>query len=314
MAEQQFTPIRVVTLRGDLKIPFDVYVKVAGKFIHYCRAGESFEGKRLERLKAKKLKKMFVRTDDEIPYAQYLEESIDSAYDLKSNKTLEVRAEVIQGFQMAAADQFMEDTKNELTYNHVRSSAQRFTEFLEKFPAAGGALLRLENSDSSITHHCVNVSALTTMMVANSDFKGDAKLIHLALGCMVHDIDQVISNVEPKPLQSMTKEERIAYHEHPKNGVQHLQGLGFIDQVALNVILQHEEHMDGSGFPKGITEKEIDPLVQIVSTANAYDRLVSFEKLTYKEAAKSMTIDKMGKLPLPLIQSLQRVLKNLGMV
>lgn len=304
----------MVTLRGDLKIPFDVYVRVAGKYIHYCRAGESFEGKRLERLKAKKLKKMYVRADDEIPYAQYLEANIDSAYDPKSNKSLEIRAEVIQGFQMAASEQFIEDPSNEMTYDHVRSSAQRFTEFLSRNPAAAGALLRLENSDSSVAHHCVNVAAITSLMVENSDYKGDAKLIPLILGCLVHDIDHIVLNVEPKPVAQLSKVELAAYREHPKNGAQHLQGLRFIDQVVLNVIMQHEEHMDGTGFPKGLRDDQIDPLVLLASAANAFDRLVSFNKMSFKDATKSMMIDQMGKVPLPVLQSLQRVLKIASIV
>src|ERR1700682_5240686 len=98
MADKEFTAIRVATLRGDIQIPFDVYVPVAVKYILYCRAGSSFEGKRLDRLKAKKLKKMYLRPEDQIPYSQYLEQSIDQAYS-KSDKAIELGAEVIQGVQ-----------------------------------------------------------------------------------------------------------------------------------------------------------------------------------------------------------------------
>src|SRR5690349_17545295 len=123
-AAGEYTPIRVSTLRGDIKIPFDVFVRVAGKYILYCRQGSSFEGERLARLKSKKLKQMFIRPEDEIPYAQYLEESIDSAY--RGGKSLDIRAEVIQGFQQAAAEQYMEDPNQEFFYNHIKSSMQRF--------------------------------------------------------------------------------------------------------------------------------------------------------------------------------------------
>ncbi|MGZ3722165.1 MAG: HD-GYP domain-containing protein, partial [Bdellovibrionales bacterium] len=109
----KYTPIRVASLRGDLKIPFDAYIFVAGKHILYCRKGSSFEGKRLERLKAKKLKKLFVKPEDEIPYRQYLEQSIDTAYNAKG--PIEMRAEVIQGFQQSAAEEFMEDPLNEFS-------------------------------------------------------------------------------------------------------------------------------------------------------------------------------------------------------
>ena len=49
-----YISIRVNTLGGVHKIGFDVYVFLDGKYLHYLRQGDSFEGVRLERLKAKK--------------------------------------------------------------------------------------------------------------------------------------------------------------------------------------------------------------------------------------------------------------------
>ena len=60
MSANQYVPIRVSTLRGNLKIPFDAYVSVASKHILFCRKGDSFGGDRLDRLKKKKLKIMFI--------------------------------------------------------------------------------------------------------------------------------------------------------------------------------------------------------------------------------------------------------------
>ena len=55
--DQDFISMRVSTLRGDLKIDFDVYVKINDKMILYIRRGDSFEGPRLKRLREKKTKK-----------------------------------------------------------------------------------------------------------------------------------------------------------------------------------------------------------------------------------------------------------------
>lgn len=315
MADPEYSSIRVNTLRGDLKIPFDVYVKIAGKFIHYCRAGESFEGKRLERLRAKKLKRMFIRPEDQIPYDQYLEQSIDAAYDLKSNKSLEVRTEVIQGFQQAAAEEFMEDPQNEATYQHVRSSVQRFVEFLERQPLAVLPMLKMENTDMSITQHSVNVAALTLLMLNQSKYKDSTKTHLLGLGCMLHDIDHFSSGADlSKPMESMTKEEVSFYKDHPIRGAQKMQGVNFVDQIVMNVITQHEEYMNGSGFPRGLFEKEIEPVVLLASTANAYDRLVSFRKMNPKEASKSLMIEKLGLLPLEYLKILNGILKNFNLI
>ncbi len=315
MADSDFHSIRVATLRGDNKIPFDIYVRVAGKYILYCRSGESFEGTRLERLRAKKLKKMFIKTDDQIPYDQYLEQSVEQAFDSKSRKTLEVRAQVIQGFQQATAEAFMENPQSESLYHHLSSTAQRFVEFVSREPDAAKPILAIENTDMSITHHSVNVAVLTILMALNSEFKNSTKLHLLGLGCMMHDIDLFHTWQDyGKPVDQLSPAELAAYKLHPKLGAGRLQNVGFIDQIVMNVITQHEEYIDGSGFPKGLVGKEIEPVVLLAAVANAYDRLVSFQRLSPKEAQKTLMIDKLGLYPLEHMKNLTSIIRSLNII
>jgi HD-GYP domain-containing protein (c-di-GMP phosphodiesterase class II) len=313
--DKEYTPIRVATLRGDMKIPFDVYIKVAGKYILYCRNGSSFEGERLARLRAKKLRKMYVAKADEIPYQQYLESNIDSAYANSDGKAMDIRAEVIQGFQQAAAEDYFEDPLDEFTYKHLRSSVQRFTEFIEREPAAAKAMLEIPNVDQSITHHGVTVATLGVALAIEAGLREGIQLNLFAMGCLLHDIDHFFTDTNVgRPLSQFSKEEMTAYREHPLNGAHRLQGAKFIDQIVLNVITQHEEHMDGSGSPKGLRDKDMDPLVLVAGLANAYDRLICFEGLQPKDALKELLIKKLGVYPLPHIQALQNVLKRLQIV
>ncbi len=310
-----FTPIRVSTLRGDMQIPFDVYVRVAGKHILYCRSGSSFEGVRLARLKSKKLKQMFIRPEDEIPYGQYMEQNIDQAYDRKSNKSPTVRAEVIQGFQQAAAEQFIESPDQEMFYNHLHSSMQRFVEFLKSDPDGGRALLNMENVDQSITHHSVNVAALAVLMVLESKLKTTEQLQNLATGCLLHDIEHTFSGFDvARSVANLDPVELKTYHSHPADGAGRLKHCTFIDQLVFKIIEQHEENANGTGFPRNLSEREMDPLVLFAATANYYDRLVSFERKQPKEAVRHMMIEKLGLYPLDNLQILQRLLKKLNLV
>ncbi len=109
---------------------------------------------------------------------------------------------------------------------------------------------------------------------------------------MLHDIDHVESGVDvSRPLEALSKEELALYKEHPMRGAQRMQRLNFVEQIVMNVVLQHEECIDGTGFPKGLKEKDIEPVVLMASVANAYDRLVSFQKQTPKDALKTLMID-----------------------
>lgn len=315
MADQEYTPIRVNTLRGDLQIPFDVYVRVAGKFILYCRQGSSFEGTRLERLKSKKLKEMYVKKDDEIAFGQYLETSIDSAFNKQGGKAWQIRAEVIQGFQQDAAERFLDDPSVEFSFHHMVSSVDRFVNLVKSENEAIPALLAIPNTDRSITHHGVNVSTLATAMATLDGVKDQKLLTSMALGCLLHDVEHYYSGLDVggNPAD-FPEEDKAKFNKHPIEGARRLQNLKLMDGMVLNIISQHEEHIDGTGFPKGLKEKEMDPLVMIVATANAYDRLVRFENLDPKTALKTLFIDKLGSYPLKALQNLQTVLKTQGIV
>ena len=77
------------TIPKSTETEFDIFIQINGKMVRYISGGDSFEGVRLARLKSKKLKRMYIRPEDEPAYLQYVERNIEMAYDAKSGKSLE---------------------------------------------------------------------------------------------------------------------------------------------------------------------------------------------------------------------------------
>src|SRR5690606_32811493 len=113
---RKYFPIRVSTLRGDARISFDAYVKVAGKYILLCREGDSFEGDRLGRLRAKKLQKMFVSEEQKSAYDTYVNQNLRTAVEKMADKSIEIRAQIIHGALQAAGEDLIEDPASEAHY------------------------------------------------------------------------------------------------------------------------------------------------------------------------------------------------------
>lgn len=315
MEEKEFVPIRVSTLRGDLQISFNAYVRVAGKHILYCRQGDSFEGTRLKRLKDKKLKKLFIQADQEPKYREYMTQNIEMAYSKTSNRPIETRAEVIQGAQQAAAEDAMDHPDSQAFYQAAKHGSKRYIDFILKEKEALKAVLDIENTDHSLSHHGVTVSTIAIGIADRLGMTEMYPLSHLALGCLLHDIELYHSGLNvARSLSDFPEGELDIYRKHPLAGVQRLKNCDFYDQSVYSIIKQHEEFIDGSGFPLGLKENEIDPLALLASTANSYDRLVSFEKNPPKEALKKLLIDKLGLHPLTHLQALQDVLKERGVL
>ena len=62
--------------------------------------------------------------------------------------------------------------------------------------------------------------------------------------------------------------------EHPLHGQQILRGIKFLEGAA-NVVAQHHEKWDGSGYPFGLKDQEIDICARIFSVADAFDAITS---------------------------------------
>lgn len=317
MSANEYIPIRVSTLRGDLKIPFDAYVKVASKHILFCRQGDSFEGDRLVRLKKKKLKKMYILPEHEEPYRRYISESIEAAFDNNSDKSIEDRAAVIQGAQQAAAEDVMENPEDQHSYHLAKKGSAKYVEFILNNSEATKSILAIKNADNDLAHHGVTVSTLALGIAKELGVvESQPQLLdQLILGSLLHDFDHYHSGIPYSlPLQEMTDEQRVIYLAHPQSGVDRLKNLQHFDQLVLKIILQHEELINGSGFPNKMLEKDLDPLVLTVSTANAFDRYITFQNVPVKDALKTMLIEKMGLYPLAQMKALQLALKNQGVI
>ncbi len=306
-----YVSIRVSTLRGDQKIDFNAYIKINEKMILYLRRGDSFEGDRLQRLKDKKLKKMYILTDEEITYRNYLQKNIEIAYDNTSNKDIQTRAEIIQGSQQNNTEEVFENPENVESYNYAKDAAGKYVSFIMSNAQALTSVMNIENTDKNIAHHGVTVSTLSIALAQKLGITDQKKTQLLTLGALLHDYGHNHSNLNiNQPLDKMSPQDLALWKKHPQAGAEKVQDKKHFDQSVINIIAQHEETSNGTG-PLGLREKDMDPLSVIVSTANAMDRLITFEGIPKQDAAKKLMLDHVGKHPLQHIQFLNEIMKGL---
>ncbi len=309
----EHVPIRVSTLRGDQAIDFDAYVKINEKYILYLRKGDSFEGDRLQRLKAKKLKKMFILPEAEESYRTYLQRNIEMAYDKNSGKDINNRAEIIQGNQQSNAEAVMENPENVATYNETKDAAAKFVQFLDQEEQSLSSIMNIKNADQNIAHHGVTVSSLSIALAKKVGVTDPKQLQLLSLGALLHDFEHFHSGLAiNRPTVQMTADELKLYKMHPLTGAQKVLDKKHFDTSVINIIAQHEEYVDGKGYPNGLVEAKMDPLSVIVAPCNMVDRLITFENVPRKEAVRQLMITAVGRYPLNYIQALGEIMNGVG--
>ena len=122
-------------------------------------------------------------------------------------------------------------------------------------------------------YHALNVATLSMMLAKN--LKLDAADIKaVGMGALFHDIGKlkIPSQILRKTTPLSTPEENLL-KMHTKYGVELV---GLTDTFPLQawpIIEQHHELIDGTGYPKGLKEAQIDKLARIVCVVNAFDNL-----------------------------------------
>jgi HD-GYP domain-containing protein (c-di-GMP phosphodiesterase class II) len=92
---------------------------------------------------------------------------------------------------------------------------------------------------------------------------------------LLHDIGKIgVPDLILRKPAKLTEDEWVLMREHPMHGQQILRGIEFL-QGAARVVAQHHEQWDGSGYPLGLHEEEIDLNARIFAVADAFDAITS---------------------------------------
>jgi len=100
-----------------------------------------------------------------------------------------------------------------------------------------------------------------------------SELNNLALAALLHDIGKVSIPTEilvkKRPL---TAEEKEQIKQHPEIGYRIVMATYGLPKVA-EAVLTHHEWWDGTGYPLGLSEKNIPLKARIIAIVDAYDAM-----------------------------------------
>jgi putative nucleotidyltransferase with HDIG domain len=131
----------------------------------------------------------------------------------------------------------------------------------------------LEVRDSDSGSHCQNIANLAKQLARKMGCT-EPESLNIYWAALLHDIGKI--GVEDKILRKPAKlneDEWQIIKKHPEIGAKIVQGLTGLNEVA-PLILCHHEHMDGSGYPKGLKGDQIPLGARIISVVDSFSAIV----------------------------------------
>ena len=112
----------------------------------------------------------------------------------------------------------------------------------------------------------------------------------MSLACMFHDLGKTKLSpeiIDMRP-QDMTPEQLAEYKTHPQQGSDLLTKEKHINSTIRQIILQHHEYYDGSGFPGKLKGSQITNLAKIICLANDFVHIVTDNNLNPLDGVKKI--------------------------
>ena len=178
-----------------------------------------------------------------------------------------------QALPLTAIDNLAEDMLDSLFRNHN----------------ALACLGCIRDKDSYLMEHSVNLSVL--MSIFGKSIQLDRGVLHQAIaGALLHDIGKIMvpDEILHKPGR-LTDEEFTQMKQHVSLGQQHLMDIEGISPLTIQVVSEHHERMDGTGYPAGLCGHQISPFGRMAAIVDVYDAITA-DRCYHKGMPPTMAI------------------------
>jgi len=171
--------------------------------------------------------------------------------------------------------------------NRLERELQQSYEKLQKFIEGIAYVITeiVEIRDPYLIGHHQRVSKLATAIAQEMKLPQD-KIKGVKIASLVHDVGKVNlpTQIVSKPSKLVEVEFNLL-RNHPRTGYEILKKIDFPWPIA-EIVFQHQEKIDGSGFPRGLKGGKILIEAKVLGVANVVEAMSS-----YKSYRPALSID-----------------------
>ncbi|MBD3176583.1 MAG: HD domain-containing protein [Armatimonadia bacterium] len=258
---------------GD-RLACDLYVcQQPGKHVLFLSSETPFVTEFRQNLISRRIDSLYLRAEDLSVYAEHILSRLERAGEL-STREMEERATAAYEGTRFLLDNVYRDPRLE-TVGWVERGAMANVEFAIEEPGSAVHMMRLTRHDAYTAGHSMNV-AVFGMALAMAVGEHADWMKRVSKGLFLHDIGktkvpQDVINCPGK----LSDAQWAIMRKHPQYGEEVLRSMGRTDPIVLNVVTQHHERMDGSGYPKGLKGDEISYEARICTIVDVFDALTT---------------------------------------
>lgn len=173
--------------------------------------------------------------------------------------------------------EIFERVKNgeKLDLDMAKSATDRFMSSIVRNQDALTAMTRVRDMDEYSLEHSLNVSVLMGIFAKHLELDPDVSQQLMLAGLLIDAGKALLPENLVTKNGKYTAAEFTAQQEHVSHSLSFIEGIPGVGDITKEVIAQHHERLDGSGYPSGLSGDDISIYGRMVAIVDSYDAITA---------------------------------------
>jgi hypothetical protein len=278
--DDQFFAVRAENFFSGKTIYFDVYVKVgSGRYLKLLKAGDAFSLERITSYVKKGVAHFYLKKNAQEHYLNYCDKLVGA---IVQSPKIATEIKVAQTYHHG------EETLSFLKNSGVnKSSIEYATGFISNLE---NLILQSEFTNNQVIgkfikdigsyEHGVGTSMIACLIAHYLGFSNEKAVHVIGMSSLLHDVGLLSHSdaVRKEDESLMNPQEKLIYANHPITGSKIVSELPQIDPIVAQIISQHHERVNRSGFPKKLGRGVILQMAEVVGMSDELFKLFQKSK------------------------------------
>jgi HD-GYP domain-containing protein (c-di-GMP phosphodiesterase class II) len=306
MTDDKYIKIRLNSIHPSAPVPFDIFVHIGEKYIHYLRAGDRLTAEKIDNFERRAPDAFFIYASERNNYRDYVQGRMVSDQLPTRDKAL-----ILRESSMSIVEELFESPDVARALRESKEVITNFVSFMDQDPEAMAHLIGLSSHDFYTYNHSLDVGIYSLGLGKIAGYSGQ-ELHEMGQGALFHDVGKrqvsvdIICKAGP-----LTDIEWAQMQKHPQFGLMILNNYQ-VSEAIKACCFEHHESFLGNGYPQQLLGHEIHPMARIVAITDTYDALTT--KRSYNEpmmpsdALNLMTQKLAGRYDPELMRAMSEIL------
>ena len=284
-----FHPIDSKILNKNADLAFNIFYKQGtndDNFVLYASKDPRYREKVHELLQSSDfMEELYIHEDDLTLYFEHATNSLRD-YVLHSDASPEKKMEKVYDLSKDVTQQFFEANSSPEILRGSDKVVDLMETCLSNNELGFFGLTKIMEKDYYTYTHSINVGLLCMSFALKMEMPAD-EVHELGLGGMLHDVGK--SKIPREIINkkgALTQEEFELIKIHTENGEDVMNELGCYGEKVIQMVGQHHEKYNGSGYHRGLAGEDISLFARICKLTDVYDALTT--RRSYKKSLKTL--------------------------